>query len=63
MGSRKVPEEGWSQEGGEWFDSLDWEDAKFLLTQSADDSLTEKSQERLARLRQSYEDATGENWT
>ena len=32
MGTRNVPEDGWSKEGGEWFNNLDWEDAQYLLT-------------------------------
>jgi hypothetical protein len=62
MGKRNLPEDGWSKEGEEWFNSLDWEDAQFLLTRQADDPRTEKDEERLDRLRGSYERATGETW-
>lgn len=62
MGKRNLPEDGWSEEGGGWFNSLDWEDAEFLLTRQVDDPRTEEDQERFARLRESYENATGETW-
>lgn len=62
MGKRNVPEDGWSKEGGDWFNNLDWEDAQFLLTRQPDDSSTEEGDERLARLRESYKDATGDSW-
>ena len=62
MGKRNVPEDGWSVEGRDWFNNLDWEDAQFLLTRQPDDSRTEEDEERFARLRESYTLATGETW-
>lgn len=62
MGKRNIPEDGWSKEGGDWFNNLDWGDAQFLLTRQADDPRTEEDEERFARLRGSYESATGETW-
>lgn len=62
VGKRNIPGDGWSKEGEAWFDSLDWEDAQFLLTRQGDDPRTEEDEERLTRLRESYESATGETW-
>ena len=41
MSERSIPEDGWSEEGGAWFNSLDWEDAQSLLTRQGDDPPTE----------------------
>ena len=62
MGKRNIPEDGWSKEGAAWFNSLDWEDAEFLLTTERDDPRTEEDEARVTRLRDSYESATGETW-
>jgi hypothetical protein len=62
VGKRNIPEDGWSKEGEAWFDSLDWEDAQFLLTRQGTTPRTEEDEARLTRLRESYESATGETW-
>ena len=62
MYQRNIPNDGWSKEGGAWFNSLDWEDAQFLLTTQRGEPLTAGDQERLNRLSDSYASATGETW-
>lgn len=62
MAKRNVPEDGWTKEGEAWFNGLDWEDAQFLLTRPTQEYLAEEDEEQLARIRKSYEDATGETW-
>jgi hypothetical protein len=52
-------EEGWSKEGADWFNNLAWEDALYLLTRQEDDIPDEEDEQRLGRLKESYEKATG----
>lgn len=62
MAKRKVPDEGWSEEGEKWFNSLSVEelvDLKWLQDYGVQD---EEDQEKLDNLRESYEQATGETW-
>lgn len=61
VGTRNIPETGWTEEGAAWLDSLDREDLLFLEA-AQDDPRAEGHEERLTRLRQSYESATGETW-
>jgi hypothetical protein len=55
-------EEGWSKEGGDWFNSLPWDDALYLLARQGDDVRDEEDEQRLGTLRESYEKATGHKW-
>jgi hypothetical protein len=57
-GADSVPE-GWSERGADWFNSLPWEDALYLLTLQSDDTPDEQ---RLGPLRESYSKATGYAW-
>jgi hypothetical protein len=53
---------GWSHEGAKWFNSLSIEeivDIKMLQDYGVED---EEDQEKLERLRKSYETATGSTW-
>lgn len=62
MGKRNVPDEGWSEEGGRWFNSLSVEeivDLKWLQDYGVQD---EEDQQKLDKFRASYEQATGETW-
>lgn len=55
-------ETGWSEEGAEWFNSLSIEevvDIKMLQDYGVED---EEDQEKLEKLRKSYETATGRKW-
>lgn len=62
MGKRNVPDEGWSEEGARWFNSLSVEeivDLKWLQDYGVQD---EEDQQKLDKFRASYEQATGETW-
>ena len=62
MGKRDVPDDDWSEEGTKWLESLSIEDLvdlKLLQDHGVDD---EDDQKTLDKLRESYEQATGETW-
>ncbi|WP_346230136.1 hypothetical protein [Microbispora maris] len=60
--NRRDGEEGWSKEGADWFNSLPWDDAKYLLTRQEGDVRDKEDEKRLGRLLESYEKATGYKW-
>jgi hypothetical protein len=62
MAKRNVPDEGCSEEGGKWFNSLSVEevvDLKWLQDYGVQD---EEDQEKPDKFRASYERSTGETW-
>ncbi|MEW2485796.1 hypothetical protein [Streptomyces sp. NPDC048411] len=60
--NKRDGDEGWSKEGADWFNNLPWEDALYLLTRQEDDVRDEEDEQRLGRIRESYEKATGYKW-
>lgn len=62
MGKRQIPDEGWTEEGAQWFNSLSVEevvDLKFLQDYGVQD---DEDQQKLDAFREGYERATGETW-
>ena len=62
MGRRDIPDEGWTEEGARWLNSLsveDMVDLKWLQEHGVED---DEDQQKLDTFRESYEQATGETW-
>lgn len=62
MAKRNVPDDGWSEEGGAWFNSLSIEEVVDLMSLVDYGVEDEADKEKLAKFRESYEQATGETW-
>jgi hypothetical protein len=62
LAKRGDREGGWSKEGADWLDNLPWEDALYLLTRQEDDIRTGEDDQRIGKLRTSYQAATGYEW-
>lgn len=62
MGKRDVPDEGWTEEGAKWFETLSVEEVVDIIMLREYGVQDEEDQQNLEKFRASYEEATGETW-
>ena len=62
MSGREVPDDGWTEEGEKWLNSLTPEETVDLVYLQKYGVQNEDDQRKLETFRASYEQATGETW-